>query len=212
TARQEPCVEAAVSGPSFDRTAEQSTSWSKLPSALHDLWDTGMQNQGGTDVARALTMNLLCIADASQAEMLRNITQRLQRHTPCRAFLLLLDEQATGDVATVCATTRCSGPIRDIVLEEIVLPVRNKDLSRVPGLLRPLIIDDLPSHLLWSLPWPGNEQSLDTLSRLSQHVIVDSMQFGNPASELAIVKQRRDRGQRLTDLSWLRVQPWRRAL
>src|SRR5690606_9673064 len=78
TARQEPCVEAAVSGPSFDRTAEQSTSWSKLPSALHDLWDTCMQNQGGTDVARALTMNLLCIADASQAEMLRNITQRLQ--------------------------------------------------------------------------------------------------------------------------------------
>jgi glucose-6-phosphate dehydrogenase assembly protein OpcA len=226
-----------VSGPTFDRTAAQKASWTELPSALHDLWDTCMQNQGGTDVARALTLNVLAIADANDDAALRDITEQLQRHMPCRAFLLLLDETADAETAELLATTRCHGPIRDIVLEQVVLRLRSQDLARVPGLLRPLILDDLPSHLFWALPWPGHEQAFDTLARLCQHVIVDSARFGNPARELPIVKQRQTQqreaeqrqtqqrqtqqrqtpqrqtqGQRVTDLSWLRVQPWRRAL
>jgi glucose-6-phosphate dehydrogenase assembly protein OpcA len=157
-------------------------------------------------------MNLLCIAPASEAEAMRGIAEQLYRHAPCRAFLLLLDEQTNGNTAEVSAVTRRHGPMRDIVLEEVVLRVRSKDLSRMPGLLRPLILDDLPSHLFWSQAWPGDEQSFDTLAKLSRHAIVDSMQFGNPARELAIIKQRQDKGQCMTDLSWLRVQPWRRAL
>jgi glucose-6-phosphate dehydrogenase assembly protein OpcA len=201
-----------VSGPTFDRTAPQQASWTELPSALHGLWDTCMQNQGGTDVARALTLNVLAIADANDEAGLRDITEQLQRHMPCRAFLLLLDETADAETAELLATTRCHGPIRDIVLEQVVLRLRTQDLARVPGLLRPLILDDLPSHLFWSMPWPGNEQSFDTLARLCQHAIVDSARFGNPARELPIVKQRSAQDERLTDLSWLRVQPWRRAL
>lgn len=206
-----------MSGPTFDRTAAQKASWTELPSALRGLWDTCMQNQGGTDVARALTLNVLAIADANDDAALRDITEQLQRHMPCRAFLLLLDETADAETAELLATTRCHGPIRDIVLEQIVLRLRSQDLARVPGLLRPLILDDLPSHLFWALPWPGNEQAFDTLARLCQHVIVDSARFGNPARELQIVKQRQTQqrqtqGQRVTDLSWLRVQPWRRAL
>ena len=201
-----------MSGPTFDRTAKQMASWTELPSALHSLWDTCMQNQGGTDVARALTLNVLAIADANDEASLRDITEQLQRHMPCRAFLLLLDESADAETAELLATTRCHGPIRDIVLEQIVLRLRNQDLARVPGLLRPLILDDLPSHLFWSMAWPGNEQSFDTLARLCQHVIVDSARFGNPARELPIVKQRQAQADSVTDLSWLRVQPWRRAL
>tara|TARA_R110002094_G_scaffold151643_1_gene139742 strand:+ start:191 stop:1162 length:972 start_codon:yes stop_codon:yes gene_type:complete len=207
-----------VNGPTFDRTAPAVASWTELPSALHGLWDTCMQNQGGTDVARALTLNVIAIADANDSShsngetSLRSITEQLQRYMPCRAFLLLLDDSAETETAELLATTRCHGPIRDIVLEQVVLRIRTADLERVPGLLRPLILDDLPSHLFWSMPWPGNEQSFDTLAGLCQHAIVDSARFGNPARELPTLKQRQVGGERLTDLSWLRVQPWRRAL
>lgn len=201
-----------MSGPTFDRTETQTSNWTELPSALHGLWDTCMQNQAGSDVSRALTMNLIGIADAGDAESLRAITEQLYRHTPCRAFLLLLDDAVASDTAELSATTRRHSNIRDIVLEEIILRVSTKSLPRIPGLLRPLIIDDLPSHLLWALPWPAKEESFDTLAQLCQHAIVDSASFGNPARELPILAQRQEKGQRLTDLSWLRVQPWRRAL
>ena len=199
-------------GPTFDRTATQTANWTELPNSLHSLWDKCMQNLGGTDVARALTINLIAIADANNEDSLREVTKQLHRHMPCRAFLILIDEQADSQTAELSATTRSHDSIRDIVLEEIVLRLREKDLPLIPGLLRPLIIDDLPSHLYWSLSWPGNEQQFDTIAQLCQHAIIDSQLFGNPALELPIVKKRCQDGQGLTDLNWLRVQPWRRAL
>lgn len=196
----------------YERTAVQTCAWTELPTALGGLWNTCMQSQDGSDVARALTINLFAIAEAEQADALREMTEQLYRHTPCRAFLLLLDEEATGDSAELSATTRRRRSVRDIVLEEIVLRLRSEDLPRMPGLLRPLIFDDLPGHLYWSLPWPANEESFDTLAHLAQCAIVDSQGFGNPARELPILEQRQQNQQRITDLSWLRVQPWRRAL
>lgn len=196
----------------YERTKVETCAWTELPTALDGLWNTCMQSQDGSDVARALTINLFAIAEAGQAEMLRDMTEQLYRHTPCRAFLLLLDDHATGETAELSATTRRRRSVRDIVLEEIVLRLRSEDLPRIPGLLRPLIFDDLPGHLYWSLPWPANEEPFDTLAHLAQRAIVDSQCFGNPARELPIIEQRQQDGQRITDLSWLRVQPWRRAL
>lgn len=201
-----------MSSHSFDKTATQTSNWTELPAALHDLWDNCMHNQQGADVARALTMNLVGIARADDADSMRAITEQLQRHTPCRAFVLLLTDDASDDTAELAATTRRHGDIRDIVLEEIVLRLRPGDIPRIPGLLRPLIIDDLPSHLFWALPWPAKEQSFEALAQLCQHAVVDSASFGNPARELPILARRRELGERITDLSWLRAQPWRRAL
>ena len=101
-----------MSGPTFDKTAAQPSDWTELSAALRGLWDTCMQNHCGSDVARALTMNLIGIADAGDAESLGAITEQLHRHTPCRAFMLLLDEDAADNRAELSATTRRHGDIR----------------------------------------------------------------------------------------------------
>lgn len=204
-----------MSGLTFERTETQRANWSNLPSAVDSLW--GLCLDKGSDVGRALTANVICVANKSEADALRNAVNQLHKNTPCRAFLLLLDPRAEGSapheqVADLSAATRRRNTVRDIVLEEIVIHLDPRDMQRMPGLLRPLIIDDLPSHLLWSLPWPADEAPFDTVGELCQHRIVDSRRFGNPARELLAVKQRQDRSQALTDLSWLRIQPWRRAL
>ena len=124
----------------------------------------------------------------------------------------MLDDDADGAPAELAATTRLHGRIRDIVLEEIVIRLPRKQLDDMPGVIRPLFIDDLPSHLFWALPWPANEGEFDVLASLCGAAIVDSRGFGNPARELAVLRERREQGQRIADLSWLRALPWRRAL
>jgi len=183
-----------------------------VPDALRSLWSACMQSPGGDDVARALTSNFLGVATADNVELLRAAIAVLQRRNPCRAFLFVLDDAADDAPAELRATTRLHGSIRDIVLEEIVIRLPRKQLADMPGVIRPLFIDDLPSHLFWSLPWPANEREYDLLASMCGHAIVDSRAFGNPARELSVLQQRRDKGQRITDLSWLRVRPWRRAL
>ena len=200
-----------MSGPTFERTATISAGWKQLPRALHSLWDRSMQNQDGADVARALTHNLICAATGDEADALRRATELLQRCSPCRAFLLLLGDGEAGE-AELAATTRCHGSVRDIVLEEIALPVARAHQDRIPGLLRPMVIDDLPSHLYWRLPWPGDERQFDRLFALCDTAVVDSARFGDPSHGLRRIGERKRQGERIQDLAWLRVQPWRRAL
>ncbi|MGC6488099.1 MAG: glucose-6-phosphate dehydrogenase assembly protein OpcA [Planctomycetota bacterium] len=201
-----------MNGPSFDRTQTYEASWTELPDALSRLWDACMQDQEGSDVARALTANFVGVAKVAYAQCLIDATEQLQRRSPCRAFLLVIDDDAPTEVAELTATTRKHGPLRDIVLEQIVLRLRRDDLRRAPGLLRPVILDELPCHMLWALPWPEDERNLELLLEMCEHTIVDSRSFGDPERELPMLRERRVRGERISDLSWLRLQPWRRAL
>jgi len=201
-----------VNAPSFDRTETQHAAWTNLDDALNSLWGACMQDRQGSDVARAMTANFVGVAAAPHASCLIDAAKQLQRRSPCRAFLLVIDEDAPNEVAELTATTRRHGPLRDIVLEQIVLRLRRDDLRRVPGLLRPLMLDELPSHMLWALPWPKDEQHFEILIEMCQHAIVDSRSFGDPVHDLQMLRERRSRGEQISDLSWLRLQPWRRAL
>lgn len=201
-----------MNGPSFDRTDTFRAAWTELPAAVDALWDACMQDQRGSDVARALTANFVGVAAAPHADCLLAATDQLQQRSPCRAFLLLIDEDSPSEVAELTATTRKHGPLRDIVLEQIVIRLRRDDLRRVPGLLRPLILDDLPSHMLWALPWAKDERNFERLIEMCPHAIVDSRSFSDPERDLTMVHERRGRGERISDLSWLRLQPWRRSL
>jgi len=201
-----------VNGPSFDRTDTLHAAWTELPDALSKLWDACLQDQSGSNVARALTANFVGVAKAAHAQCLIEATEQLQRRSPCRAFLLVIDDDAPTEVAELTATTRKHGPLRDIVLEQIVVRLRRDDLRRAPGLLRPLILDDLPTHMLWALPWPKDERNFELLLEMCQHAIVDSRSFGDPERDLPMLRERRARGERISDMSWLRLQPWRRAL
>ena len=83
-----------MNGPSFERTETFCAAWKELPDAVDDLWDACMQEQQGSDVARALTANFVGVAAAPYAGCLIDATEQLQRRSPCRAFLLAVDDDA----------------------------------------------------------------------------------------------------------------------
>jgi glucose-6-phosphate dehydrogenase assembly protein OpcA len=207
-------VEEAVSngGPVLCRTPVRPATLPQIPDALRKLWRSCTDEVGDADVARSLAINFVGVASAAEEADLRAAVDRLQRRTPCRAFLLLVDD-ATGNVAAeVSATTRLSGGTHDIVLEEISIRIPTTGLEQMPGLVRPLLVNDLPNHLFWGTAWPRNERHFDDLAALCEHVVVDTRRFRSPAIEIGHVDQRRDAGIRVTDLCWLRLRPWRRAL
>lgn len=201
-----------MNGPTLVRTAPKRAAWPKIPDGMRALWRTCLPEQDGFDVARSLTINFLGVATVAEKAVLRAAVDRLQHRSPCRAFLVLLDESAQAGEAELAATTRCHGNVRDIVLEEIELALPSSALARLPGLIRPLLMNDLPNHLFWATRWPAPEQDFVGLANLCDHAVVDSRLFANPAQDLPQVQAQRASGRRVTDLSWLRLRPWRRAL
>lgn len=201
-----------MSAPALLRTPTRSADWPRIPEALRELWRACLPDQKGADVARTLAANFVGIAAADEEEDLREAVDKLQRRTPCRAFLLLLDPTAPIGAAEVAAVTRTAGALRDIVLEEIVIRLPASALPRIPGLVRPLLENDLPNHLYWATRLPADETTLDAMAAMCDHLIVDSRRFGAVARELDAIQARRRRGFHVTDLTWLRLRPWRRAL
>lgn len=197
------------------RTPKHTVALPQIPEALRGLWRacsaaTNADAEG--NVARSLAINFVGVADAAGESALRAAVDRLQHRTPCRAFLLLIDPSAGKPVAEVTATTRAHGSTQDIVLEEIAVRLPESGFAQVPGLVRPLLVNDLPNHLFWATTWPRSEPHFDELARLCDHVVVDTRSFLDPSRELGHLAARRRGGQRLTDLTWLRLRPWRRAL
>ncbi len=201
-----------MSGPTLVRTPGQPAEWKRIHEGMRKLWRLCLADEQGLDVARSLTINFLGVADAADAAALREATERLQRRSPCRAFLVLLDETATPGQAELAAVTRSHGSTRDIVLEEITLRLPTSAFGQLPGLIRPLLMNDLPNHLFWGCAWPSPEATFDAMASLCDHVVIDSRRFTQPAIDLKAVAARRAQGKRLTDLAWLRLRPWRRAL
>ncbi len=201
-----------MNGPVLTRTPPRAADWKKIPEGMRSLWKACLPDQDGGDVARSLAINFVGVAAAADQDALRDVLQRLARRTPCRAFVLLLDDSATIGTAELAATTRSHSNVRDIMLEEITIRLPEAAFAQIPGLVRPLLMNDLPNHLYWATRWPKNEAQFDALAGLCDHAVVDSRRFADVARDLASVQARRARGQRITDLTWLRLRPWRRAM
>lgn len=199
--------------PRLCRTPAQTTPLARIPEALRGIWRS-CRGDGDDDVevARSLAINFVGAADVADEADLRAAVDRLHRRTPCRAFLLLIDEHADAVHAEVAAATRLASGRQDILVEEIALRLPADRFDLVPGLVRPLLVNDLPIHLFWAADWPRTEPAFDDLAALCDHVVVDTRRFASPAVELAHLARRRDAGVRITDLTWLRLRPWRRAL
>ncbi len=180
--------------------------------ALRSLWQDCCPEQPGGDVARALTKNVVVIAESADEAPALDAVERLYRRSPCRVFVALVDDGAARIEASVAAAARCHGATRDIVLEQILLRVPRAGIARLPGLVRPLLVNDLPNHLYWRLDWPADENRFAAVAGLCEHTVLDSRRLVAAAADLDLLERLRASGRHVTDLAWLRLRPWRRAL
>ncbi|MFO1078206.1 MAG: glucose-6-phosphate dehydrogenase assembly protein OpcA [Planctomycetota bacterium] len=195
--------------PELVRLPRQIAAVDRLPEALRELW----RAVGGEDAqrARSLTINLVGYASATGEQQLEELVGRVMGRSPARAFLLVADGRSETPHAEVGATVRCTRQNHDVIQEEIRLRFPPAWFQHVPGIVRPLLVNDLPNHLFWADDWNA-EAAFDALARLCERTAVDSRRFTLPAVQLPELERRRSDGLVVNDLSWLRLRPWRRAL
>lgn len=191
------------------RTPLQPVALRQLPAALRGLWKVCAATAPEQSIMRSLTINLVAATTADrETEELALIDALIQR-LPCRAFLIVLDDDADELSASVGGAMRPLRNAQEIVLEQIELRGPRAALLQVVGIVRPLLVNDLSTHLYWAADWPQPTQPFDQLATLCDHAVVDSAGFAKPQQAVADLRRR---GEFLTDLTWLRTRPWRRAL
>jgi glucose-6-phosphate dehydrogenase assembly protein OpcA len=199
---------------------QRDTSVRAIAGHLASLWDTppGFDDGGdplvtekGLPHSRASVLNLIVtVVDSEAADRVVHTLIDLGVRHPSRA-IVLVPEAGTGlEPLDARISTHCHDAIGGgdrVCYEEVVLSVRGEAAYHLNGIVAPLLIHDLPTHIWWPGDPPFTDPVFDQLVEMGDRVIVDSSDFSDLLSGLRRTATMRRRSG-VGDLSWERLTWW----
>lgn len=180
----------------------------KIEEQLQHFWEKLLTE----NKMRASTFNLIVFCRlSSRIDYFRNIVQKVIEKFPCRILFISEDPEATQPYLKTAVSVLF--PQEEIACDQIDIGVTATEIERVPFVILPHLLPDLPIYLLWGED-PSKDHSLFTpLLKLSTRVIFDSENTDSLllfAQKLLSLKQ--DLNIDIADLNWARTEGWRSLL
>ena len=160
---------------------------------------------------RACLFNLIVYNHLSpRTDYIRNIVQKVIEKFPCRILFVSFDpDSSLSYLKTAVSVVAPSSSESTIACDNIDIGVAGTDLERVPFLILPHIIPDLPVYLLWTED-PSIPNSLFApLLAMADRAIFDSESADNLLSFANTLLDLRKKGIDIADLNWARTEGWR---
>ena len=158
----------------------------------------------------ARVLNLVVVVDADAREELEDRLDRVGRYHPSRTIVLVVEEGRTAIDARASVGSADEAKAGELVLgrERVSLDVGERHLDVLDSLVDPLVVTDLAT-VVWA---PGRHtEAVDSLTRLAQVVLVDSVEEPEPAAALSRASELEEHSY-VVDLAWLRGTPWRERI
>ena len=140
-----------------------------------------------------------------------SVSDAIADQNPCRIITLCpvlgtKDEGVTAQVSAYCPIQKSGSNL--ICCEYITLRGTKDALQRVGGLVKSLMIPDLPK-LVWWKATPNPEQELfKDLAASCNCMIFDSCYFSDPEAEFLRMQKLLDEETFIADLNWHRISAW----
>jgi glucose-6-phosphate dehydrogenase assembly protein OpcA len=200
---------------------ERDTSVRAIAGHLASLWAVADTDEAGGPLvrekglphARASVLNLIVtVVDGAAADRAVRTLLGLGVRHPSRAIVVVPDEGETGGgpldatISTHCNEHVNGGGDR-VCYEEIMLTVRGEAADHLSGVVAPLLIHDLPTHVWWPGDPPFGDPVFEQVVEMGDRVLVDSGDFADLLGGLRRLAQLRRRSG-VGDLSWERLAWW----
>ena len=171
--------------------------------------ETGLQ-------LRLATMNLVVVCSSpEEARGLGPVLRELSVDFPCRCLVAVRDPQAPpGDL--VGFASFAAHPVRSsqVCCEQVVVYSAGGEGDSIPSLVLATLAPDLPTLSWWRGEPPFGSALFEQILEPSNRVVFDSHSFPveRLASVLDLVGDRYHQEQAFSDLSWVRMEPWREEI
>ena len=206
-------AESTVAEPWVDR----GTTVQAIAAHLAQLWTSPASGgdsrvtEKGMAHARASVLNLIVtVPDEKAAGRVVETMIGLGVRHPSRAIVLAADPKAAGPTLDASITAHCNpGPegAEPICFEVVVLSVHGEAAEHLAGIVAPLLIHDLPTHIWWPGDPPFADPIFDQLVEIGDRVLVDSDEFSDLLHGLRRLTTLRRRSG-VGDLAWHRLAWW----
>jgi len=170
-------------------------------------------------VIRACTLNFVVVMDgAGDLEAAAELAGNVTIEHPSRLFLVALGDPSDDSRLESWISARCSLPVpgrSQVCCEQVNLVARGAAADSVPNIVTSLLVPDVPSVVLWTLPAGKHEGLLRSLLSVVDRALIDSSAETSPADLLCawhrLLKNSAGAALRATlgDLAWTHLTAWR---
>jgi glucose-6-phosphate dehydrogenase assembly protein OpcA len=194
---------------------EESGAWSApdakpadVEAALRELLKEQYAKDDSHVPARVL--NLVAVVDREWRGEIYNRLEGVGRYHPSRTILCAVEPGRETIDAWVTISTAGEPRHGELALtrERVVLEVGPHHLEKLDTIVDPLVVTDLAT-LCWSPH--GHPEAVDALLKLSQVVLIDSINEPDPGAAIARARELVGSAY-VVDLAWLRSTPWRERI
>jgi glucose-6-phosphate dehydrogenase assembly protein OpcA len=162
--------------------------------------------------AKACLFNLVVFCqDGDRMDYFHELIQATVDHFPCRITLIRHVEGQKGEsIDTQASRIQPSKLGQPNVSDQLLIQATTQALYRVPFLVLPYLLSDLPLFLIWDCDPATEQHILPTLQANASRLIFDSETIDNLQTFSRRILPYADPHQRdIVDLNWTRIGGWR---
>ncbi len=165
-----------------------------------------------TNKMRACLFNLIVYAERKErAEYLTAISQKVIEKFPSRVLFITYDASSqASEVKTAVSVLTAEAGAHVIACDLIEIAVSPTTRARIPFMLLPHILPDLPIYVVYGGDPTQESATSRQLERLASRIIFDSEETPDLTSfAQAVVAKKEKQALDVADLNWARIEGWR---
>lgn len=164
------------------------------------------------NTTRASLFNLVVFNRlSSRTDYVQNVVQKVLEKFPCRIlFITETQEPNQNYLKTAVSVVTPNGKTSSIACDRIDIGVSGNTLSKVPFLILPHLIPDLPVYILWTEDFSSQHPLVFPFLELASRFIADS-ECSDHLSQFSqnMLTMKQQSRVDIADLNWARTQGWR---
>lgn len=180
---------------------------SDIQSTLNALWDA----KENKNKMQASLFNIIFFTEKSSREdYVRKVAYKLIEKFPARIFFISVDPDSADDLKTAVSVLSTKQGDFDITCDLIEITAAGKEEAKVPLLLLPHIVPDLPVFLVWAKDPTRNHTLCEELKQFATRIIFDSESTEDlGVFAQSVLEMQRVLSCEIADLNWARLDTWR---
>ena len=166
------------------------------------------------NITRACLFNLIFFTyDNPRKGYFQKIAHSVLEKFPSRVLFITIDQNSHSQDLVTQVSVLFSGKMEyDVACDYIEIQSSDPSQTRIPFVVLPHILPDLPVYLIWGEDLKQNESLLQALEPLASRIIFDSEASCNLALFAKYCLDIQSAHYDIADLNWARIESWRDIL
>lgn len=181
---------------------------SDIRKELQCIWEIQKEEQK----TRACLFTLIIYTkNTCQIEYLEKLVKSIIDLFPCRIIFLFEKSKMEEEYIHVSVSAHSINKKKEpIYCDQIDIESTPQYLIRIPFLILPLIVPDLPVYLIWGFDPAKENKTLSCLRKFSSRFIIDSEMTSNLTNFARLyTSEEKCESENIIDLNWARLSEWR---